>query len=93
MSRRTGQAGHIEKREMVGCQMVDGCSGPGEEVAQTGENLPGFRFGCFSTSERERRAREIIAASGADTVEYFNKVVNQQKIRCCHVQEASKMLA
>ena len=31
--------------------------------------------GKLSASERERKAKEIIAASGADTVEYFNKVV------------------
>ena len=36
---------------------------------------PGF----LSKSERERRGREIVAKSGADTVEYFNKVVQQQK--------------
>jgi integrase len=34
--------------------------------------------GLLSKSERERRGREIIAASGADTVEYFNKVVKQK---------------
>jgi hypothetical protein len=34
--------------------------------------------GLLSKSERERRGREIIAASGADTVEYFNRVVKQQ---------------
>jgi len=33
-------------------------------------------IGCLSKSERERRAREIIAESGADTVEHFNQVVN-----------------
>jgi integrase len=32
----------------------------------------------LTKSERERRGREIIAASGADTVEYFNTVVKQQ---------------
>jgi integrase len=35
--------------------------------------------GLLSTSERERRGREIIAESGTDSVEYFNKVVKQQK--------------
>src|SRR5207244_6993164 len=33
----------------------------------------------LSKSERKRRAREIIAESGADSVEHFNKVVQQQK--------------
>src|SRR5258707_10311394 len=31
--------------------------------------------GSLSASERQRRAKEIIAASGVDTVEYFEKVV------------------
>lgn len=34
--------------------------------------------GKLSKSERQRRAREIIAESGADTMEYFNKVVRQK---------------
>ena len=33
--------------------------------------------GSLSKSVRERRAREIITNSGADTVEYFNEVVKQ----------------
>jgi hypothetical protein len=32
----------------------------------------------LSKSARERRAREIIAGSGADTEEHFNKVVKQE---------------
>jgi hypothetical protein len=31
--------------------------------------------GKLSASERKRKAKEIIVASGADTVEYFEKVV------------------
>ncbi len=34
--------------------------------------------GLLSKSERERHGREIIAKSGADTVEHFNKVVKQK---------------
>ena len=34
--------------------------------------------GTLSKSGRERRAREIIAASGADTVEHFNQAVKQE---------------
>src|SRR2546429_8697273 len=33
--------------------------------------------GKLSASERERKAKEIIAASGVDTQEYFDKVVTQ----------------
>jgi integrase len=34
--------------------------------------------GVLSASARERRAREIIAESGADTEQYFNRVVKQK---------------
>jgi integrase len=35
--------------------------------------------GVLSRSARERRAREIVAESGADTEEYFNKVVKKEE--------------
>jgi hypothetical protein len=35
--------------------------------------------GKLSVSERERKAKEIIAASGVDTKEYFDRVVTQSK--------------
>jgi len=35
-------------------------------------------LGTLSKSERARRAREIIAASGADTEEYFKKIVKKK---------------
>ena len=34
--------------------------------------------GSLSKSERQRRAREIVVASGADTEEYFQKVVKKK---------------
>src|SRR5438045_9768745 len=34
--------------------------------------------GRLSKSERQRRAREIVAASGADTEKYFQKVVKKK---------------
>src|SRR6201984_3664974 len=36
--------------------------------------------GSLSKSERPRRAREIVAQSGADTVEHFNNVVQPTKL-------------
>ena len=36
--------------------------------------------GLLSKSERERRGREIVTKAGADTFEYFNKVVQQRKV-------------
>ena len=49
--------------------------------------------GKLSASERKRRAREIVAESGADSVEHFNKVVQQQKKDCVTFkQQASRWL-
>src|SRR6266478_222345 len=76
MSRRSGQSGHIEEsgnwyvvrfwKDVVGQEKrqyvrerICPLSGPGK----------------LSASERERRAKEIIVASGADSVEHFEKVV------------------
>jgi integrase len=78
LSRRTGQDGHIEKsgrwfvvrfwkdipgqeRRMHVRERVCLISGPG----------------LLSKSERKRKAREIIRASGADSSEYFKEVVKQ----------------
>ena len=38
---------------------------------------PIFGPGLLSKSERKRKAREIIQASGADSAEYFKEVVKQ----------------
>ena len=49
--------------------------------------------GKLSASERKRRAREIVAESGADSVEHFNKVVQPQKKDCVSLkQQASRWL-
>ncbi|MFY9645055.1 MAG: tyrosine-type recombinase/integrase [Terriglobales bacterium] len=44
--------------------------------------------GQLSKSERVRRAREIVAESGADTLEYFNKVV-ERKVAWTFREQAS----
>lgn len=76
MSRRSGQCGHIEvsgnwyvvrwwmdvegqEKRRYMREKICSISGPGK----------------LSASERERKAKEIIAASGADSVEHFKKVV------------------
>ncbi len=49
--------------------------------------------GSLSESARKRRAREILAQSGADTVEYFNKVVQPTKLGIATFREqASRWL-
>jgi integrase len=78
MSRRRGQNGHI---------VISGrwyrvrfwIDVPGQEarVHKSVRICPVSGAGLLSKSQRERRAREIIAESGADTEEHFNKVVRQ----------------
>jgi integrase len=78
MSRRSGQSGSVQQegnwyvvrfwkdvvgqeRRQRGYERICPVSGPGK----------------LSASERERKAKEIIVASGVDTVEHFEKVVVQ----------------
>jgi integrase len=79
MSRRTGQSGHIEQsgKWWVVRWWMDV---PGQEKrAHKRERIcPIAGTGSLSRSARERRAREIIAESGADTEEYFKKVVRRE---------------
>ncbi len=79
MFRRTGQSGHIESsgRWWVVRWWMDV---PGiEKRKHMRERIcPISGPGSVSKTVRERRAREIITQSGADTVEYFNEVVKQK---------------
>ena len=91
MSRRTGQSGHIEKsgRWWVVRWWMD-VTGQEKRV-----HKPGHEFarvsgpGVLSKSARERRAREMISKSGADTEEYFNKVVKHGNSVTFKVQAAN----
>lgn len=78
MSRRTGQSGHIEQsgKWWVVRWWMDV---PGQEkrAHERAKICPITGPGTLSKSARERRAREIIVASGADTEAHFNKVVTQ----------------
>jgi len=76
MSRRTGQSGHIEKsgKWWVVRWWMD-VTGQEKRVHKRARICPISGPGVLSRSARERRAREIIAESGADTEEYFNKAV------------------
>jgi integrase len=79
MSRRTGQDGHIERSGnwwvVRWWQDV-----PGQEKRRHMRSriCPISGPGKLSKSERAHRAREMVAESGADTLEYFNKVVRQE---------------
>lgn len=78
LSRRTGQNGHIEAsgRWYVVRFWKDI---PGQEKrTHVRERIcPISGPGLLSKSERKRKAREIIQASGADSAEYFKEVVKQ----------------
>jgi integrase len=76
MSRRSGQCGHIEVsgRWYVVRFWMD-VLGREERRLVREKICPAKGPGRLSESERKRKAKEIIAASGADTVEHFEKVV------------------
>jgi len=79
MSRRKGQNGHFEEsgKWWVVRWWID-VPGQEERVLKRAKVCPISGPGSLSESARKRRGREIVTASGADTVEYFNKVVKQQ---------------
>ena len=91
MSRRRGQNGSIEgsgKWYVVRWWM----DVPGQEKRKLMRKrvCPVSGPGLLSKSERERRGREIIVESGADTVEHFNKVVKQQPATVLAFKEQAK---
>lgn len=91
MSRRTGQTGHIEKsgKWWVVRWWMD-VPGQEERKLKRARVCPISGPGSLTDSERKRRGREIIAASGADTVEYFNEVVKQQKAGIVTLREQAE---
>ena len=78
MSRRTGQDGYIEAsgKWWVVRWWMD-VAGQEARKHMRAKICPISGPGHLSKSQRERRAREIVAESGADTVEQFDKVVRQ----------------
>ena len=82
MSRRTGQTGHIERsgKWWVVRWWMD-VLGQEKRALKRAKICPVSGPRSLSASERARRGREIIAESGADTVEYFNKVVQHETAR------------
>src|SRR5208282_914119 len=64
---------------------------PGQEerTHKRAKICPVSGAGSLSKSARTRRAREIIAESGGDTVEYFNQVVKQETATTFKKQAAS----
>src|SRR6202158_6623938 len=78
LSRRTGQDGHIEKsgRWFV-VRFWKDIPGQERRMHVRERVCPISGPGLLSKSERKRKAREIIRASGADSAEYFKEVVKQ----------------
>jgi integrase len=89
MSRRTGQDGHVEKsgKWWVVRWWMD-VPGKEEREHKRGKICPIVGPGSLSGSARKRRAREIIAQSGADTEEHFKRVVRQAGVTTFRMQSA-----
>lgn len=79
MSRRRGQNGHIEKsgRWFV-VRFWQDIPGQEKRALKRARICPVIGRGSLSASARKRRAKELIAASGADTQEHFDRVVKIQ---------------
>lgn len=76
MSRRTGQKGHIERSgKWFVVRWWQDAPGQEKRSLRRARICPISGPGSMTKSERQRRASEIIAESGADTEEYFNRVV------------------
>jgi hypothetical protein len=76
MSRRSGQDGCIQKDgNWYVVRFWKDVAGQEKRQRVWEKICPVSGPGKISASERRRRAKEIIAASGADTAEFFEKVV------------------
>lgn len=76
MSRRSGQSGSIqEDGNWYVVRFWKDVEGQEKRQRVREKICPISGPGKLSASERERKAKEIIAASGADSVEHFEKVV------------------
>jgi integrase len=79
MSRRRGQNGHIEKSgNWFVVRYWKDIAGQEKRALKRERICPVIGPGSLSASARERRAKELIAASGADTQEHFDRVVKSQ---------------
>jgi integrase len=79
LSRRTGQNGHIEASgKWFVVRFWKDVEGQEKRALVRERICPIFGPGSLNRSERERRAKQIIAESQADTTQYLNRVVKQQ---------------
>jgi integrase len=76
MSRRSGQSGSIQQDgNWYVVRFWKDVAGQERRQRAREKICPISGSGSLSATERKRKAKEIIAASGADTAEYFEKVV------------------
>ena len=76
MSRRSGQSGSIQKDgNWYVVRFWKDVEGQEKRQRVREKICPISGLGKLSASERERKAKEIIVASGADSMEHFEKVV------------------
>jgi len=79
LSRRTGQNGHIEASgKWFVVRFWKDIEGQVKRALVRERICPISGPGSLNRSERERRAREIIADTQVDTAQYFNRVVKLQ---------------
>jgi len=75
MARRSGQAGYIEKKgNAYYVRFWIDVAGQEKRAHKSIRICPVSGLGKLNKPERERRAKQLIAESGADTEEHFNKV-------------------
>lgn len=91
MSRRTGQNGGLEKSgKWWVVRWWQDEPGQYQRTHKREKVCPISGPGSLSKSERIRRAREIVAASGANSVEHFNSVVQQKKCEAITFSQQSQ---
>jgi Phage integrase, N-terminal SAM-like domain len=91
MSRRTGQNGSIERSgNWWVVRWWQDVPGQYQRSHKRAKICPVSGPGSVSKSERIRRAREIVAASGANSVEHFNSVVQQKKCEAITFSQQSE---
>jgi integrase len=93
MSRRSGQSGSIQKEgNWYVVRYWKDVAGQEKRQRVYERICPISGPGKLSASERERKAKEIIAASGVDTQEYFDRVVKQSGPGVTFRQQADSWL-
>ena len=76
MSRRTGQNGHLEQKgKKWVVRWWQDVPDQEKRTHRSARVCPIYGPGSLNKSQRVRHSREIIRKSGADTEEYFNRVV------------------